>query len=71
MQQSEREAIHISCDECEWQGTHRCEDCVVSFIVDREQEGSLVVDADEARAIRRLGDAGLVPLLQLRRREAG
>lgn len=62
--------LRIACDECRWQGTHRCDDCVVSFILDRE-EGPVVVDADEARAMRRLGEAGLVPLLQLRRKEAG
>ena len=38
-----------------------CDDCVVSFIVGREPEDALVVDADEARAVRLLGRAGLVP----------
>ena len=71
MDEREREPMRIACDDCTWQGTHRCDDCVVSFIVDREEEGAVVVDADEARAIRRLGDAGLVPLLRLRRKEAG
>ncbi len=63
--------MRIACDECAWEGTHRCDDCVVSFIVDRDDERAVVVDADEARAMRRLGDAGLIPLLQLRRKEAG
>lgn len=62
--------IRISCDECAWQGTGQCDECVVSFILEREQ-GTVVVDAEEARAMRRLGDAGLLPLLQLRRKDAG
>ena len=65
----ERE-VRIACDDCAWQGTDQCEDCVVTFILDRE-EGMVVVDAEEASAIRRLGEAGLVPLLQLKRKEAG
>ncbi|HJV03822.1 MAG TPA: hypothetical protein VJ868_01040, partial [Actinomycetota bacterium] len=46
------------------QGTDQCDDCVVSFILDRK-DGAVVVDAEEARALRSLGEAGLVPLLQL------
>ena len=38
-----------------------CDDCVVSFIVGRAPEDALVVDADEARAVRLLEQAGLVP----------
>ena len=56
--------MRIDCDECAMQGTDRCQDCVVTFIVERE-DGAVVVDAEEARAIRGLGEAGLVPLLQL------
>jgi hypothetical protein len=56
--------MRIDCDECAHQGTDQCRDCVVSFILDRD-EGAVVVDAEEARALRRLGEAGLVPLLQL------
>lgn len=44
--------------------TDQCRDCVVTFILDRE-DGAVVVDAAEARALRGLGDAGLVPLLRL------
>ena len=66
--------MRIDCEECAHRGTDRCEDCVVTFILDRE-DGAVVVDADEARALRSLGEAGLVPLLQLqprpRRSEAG
>lgn len=56
--------MRIDCQECAHQGTGQCRDCVVSFILDRE-DGAVVVDAEEARALRSLGEAGLVPLLQL------
>ena len=60
--------MRIDCDECAMQGTEACDDCVVSFVLDRDEGRPLVVDAEEARALRRLGEAGLVPLLRLERR---
>jgi hypothetical protein len=56
--------VRIDCDECAMQGTDHCRDCVVSFIVEREA-GAVVVSAEEARALRDLGEAGLVPVLRL------
>jgi hypothetical protein len=61
---SEQDPMRIDCDTCLHQGTTQCDDCVVSFLLDRD-EGAVVVDAEEARALRSLGEAGLVPLLQL------
>jgi NSD Cys-His rich domain len=61
----EPDPLRIDCDACAHQGSSQCDDCVVSFLLDRE-EGAVVVDAAEARALRSLGEAGLVPLLQLR-----
>jgi hypothetical protein len=61
---SEQDPMRIDCDTCFHQGTTQCEDCVVSFLLDRD-DGAVVVDAEEARALRSLGEAGLVPLLQL------
>jgi hypothetical protein len=62
------EVIRFSCDECEMQDTGACEDCVVSFICGREPEDALIVNADEERAMRMLGRAGLLPPLRHRRR---
>jgi hypothetical protein len=72
----DEEPMRIDCNECVHQGTDQCDDCVVTFLLERDA-GAVVVDAEEARALRKLGEAGLVPLLQLQpkppghRREAG
>jgi hypothetical protein len=58
----------ISCDECSMQSTSACDDCVVSFICDREPEEAVVFDVAEARAMRMLQGAGLVPGLRHVRR---
>ncbi len=55
------EAFTIDCAECRHQHTSVCDDCVVSFIVDRQPDDAVVVDVEEARAVRLLAQAGLVP----------
>jgi hypothetical protein len=50
------------------QHTDACEDCVVNVICSREPDEAVVVDFDELRALRLLGDAGLVPVLRHERR---
>ncbi|MGO8871903.1 MAG: hypothetical protein ACLQPH_10990 [Acidimicrobiales bacterium] len=55
------EAFTIDCADCRHRGTSACDDCVVSFIVGRLPEDAVVVDADEARAVRLLEQAGMVP----------
>lgn len=62
------ESLRIDCDECVMQGTSACDDCVVTFIVNRAPGDAVVIDAAEERALRALRDAGLVPGLRLRRR---
>ena len=54
----------ISCDDCVMQHTSACDDCVVSFICGREPDEAVVFDVAEARAVRLLGDVGLVPKLR-------
>jgi hypothetical protein len=54
-------AFTVDCADCAHRHTPVCDDCVVSFIVGREPDDALVVDADEARAVRLLERAGLVP----------
>jgi hypothetical protein len=56
--------LTIDCDCCTLRGTAACDDCVVSFLLEREPEDAVVIDADEARAMRMLERAGLVPTLR-------
>ena len=64
-------AFTVDCAECAHRHTTVCDDCVVSFIVGREPEDAVVVDADEARAVRLLERAGLVPAMRHRARASG
>lgn len=54
----------ISCDDCAMQHTNACDDCVVTFICGREPDEAVVFDVAEARAVRLLGEVGLVPKLR-------
>ena len=56
----EMPALVLDCDECKMQNTQACDDCVVTYILDR-RDGAIIFDAAEERAIRSLGRAGLVP----------
>ena len=60
--------ITVDCDDCTMQGTAACDDCVVTFICGRDPDEAVIIDAAEARAVRLLADAGLVPALRHRRR---
>ena len=63
--------ITVSCDECRLQGTGACDDCLVSFVLGRDPEDAVVIDAEEARAVRMLSHAGLVPALRFASRAGG
>ena len=54
-------ALTIDCDCCTLRNTDACDDCVVSFLLGREPDDAVVIDADEARAMRMLERAGLLP----------
>jgi hypothetical protein len=54
----------IDCADCVMAGTSACDDCVVTFIIEREPGDAVVIDADEERALRALGENGLVPRLR-------
>jgi hypothetical protein len=62
------ENLRIDCDDCVMRGTNACDDCVVTFIVKRQPGDAIVVDVDEQRALKALGDRGLVPRLRHRAR---
>ena len=57
----EGDALVIDCDSCAMQHTTACDDCLVTFIMSREPGDALVIDAEEARAVRMLTQVGLVP----------
>lgn len=56
--------LTIDCDRCALRDTDACDDCVVTFLLGREPDDAVVIDAAEARAIRMLEHAGLVPELR-------
>ena len=56
--------LTIDSDRCTLQGTDACNDCVVTFLLERDPGDAIVIDADEARAMRMLERAGLVPSLR-------
>jgi hypothetical protein len=56
--------ITIDCERCTLRDTDACDDCLVSFLLDREPDDAVVIDADEERAVRMLERAGLVPTLR-------
>lgn len=60
--------VTISCDECALESTAACDDCLVTFLLGREPSDAVVIDAQEARAMRLLEGAGLVPSLRHERR---
>ena len=62
------DVLTIDCGECTLEGTAACDDCVVTFLCGREPDEAIVIDVAEARAVRLLGQAGLVPALRHNRR---
>jgi hypothetical protein len=61
-------ALTISCSDCAFDGTETCADCVVSFLLEHDPHDAIVIDAAEERAVRMLGDVGLLPELRHQRR---
>ena len=62
------DAITVECDSCVMRGTAACDDCVVTFLLGRQPDDAVVIDADEARAMRLLEQAGLLPTLRFQGR---
>lgn len=60
--------ISISCEECSLEHTSACEDCVVSFLLGPEEQEAVIVDVMEARAMRLLQQAGLLPELRFEKK---
>ncbi len=59
----------IDCDDCTARDTAACDDCIVSWLLDRP-EGAVVFDVEEERALRALADSGLAPAVRFSARGA-
>lgn len=55
------EPLSIDCESCSMQATSACDDCVVTFICNREPDEAVIIDVAEERAVRMLIRSGLVP----------
>jgi hypothetical protein len=60
--------LRIDCDECVMEGTDTCDDCIVTYLLTKDEGGAVVIEVDEMRALRRLHESGLAPALRHRRR---
>ena len=60
-QHQDAEGLTIDCGCCALQGTSVCRGCLVTFVLDREPGDAVIIDVEEARALRVLTRAGLVP----------
>jgi hypothetical protein len=56
--------VRIDCDECVMDGTTTCDDCVVTFILNRQPGQAIEFDAEENRALHLLQSQGMVPELR-------
>ena len=56
----------IDCQDCIGPSVGACDDCVVTFLCERDPDDAVVIDVNEARALRMLADAELVPRLRHR-----
>jgi hypothetical protein len=58
------ENLVINCETCAVRHDLVCGDCVVTFILDRAPEDAVIIDVGEARALRLLADAEMIPRLR-------
>jgi len=56
----------LDCKDCERGDAAHAADCVVAYLLDRP-EGGIVFNISEERAIRALGEAGLLPEARFKR----
>ncbi len=60
----------IDCQACSLRETNACQDCVVSFLLNREPDDAIIIDVEEVRGLRLLERAGLVPGIRFHERGA-
>ncbi len=54
----------IDCNTCTMQHSSACDDCMVTYLCEREPDDAVVIDLAELRAVKLLSEAGLVPHLR-------
>ncbi|MGI9623819.1 MAG: hypothetical protein ACR2PK_13350 [Acidimicrobiales bacterium] len=64
MDSNDTNSLTVDCSTCVMRETSACDDCVVSFICDRDPGDAVVITIDELRAMRTLSAGGLVPDLR-------
>ena len=57
-------SITIDCATCVMRETSACDDCVVTFLCEREPNEAVLLDLSELQALRRLAQAVLAPGLR-------
>jgi hypothetical protein len=60
--------MRIDCDACQMQGTHNCDDCLVTALL-HPPEGAVEIPDELGSSIGALSGEGLVPVLRFRPRE--
>ncbi len=57
----------LSCDDCVMSGSDACPDCVVTYLFEHDPDDAVIIEADEARALRLLARAGLTSEIRHKR----
>jgi hypothetical protein len=52
--------MEITCSDCAMRRTAVCDDCIVTYVLDRGS-GAVVFDLPTERALRLLAEAGMIP----------
>ncbi|MEZ5238192.1 MAG: hypothetical protein R2716_04380 [Microthrixaceae bacterium] len=63
---NDADSYSFGCTDCTLVGSSHCSDCLVTYLCDGGDAGS-VVSLEEVRLVRRLQEGGLVPPLRHRR----
>ncbi len=67
-EQMSETAFSVSCDDCRFDGTSTCGDCVVNLLLHRDPHDAVIFNVDDVRAMRLLADGGLLPEIRHERR---
>jgi hypothetical protein len=60
--------MRIDCDDCQMQGTHHCDDCLVTALL-HPPEGAVEIPDEMGTSFGALAGEGLIPVLRFRPRD--